>query len=95
LLAAITRGLARWQMPALRHCGSRTVASHVHPDRHPLRRAGWKAQPSSLRGGGCSGRAPFGKAKPFPWADGRSRSASPKVTDVIWTSLGRRQSYSV
>jgi hypothetical protein len=30
-----------------------------------LLRAGWKAQPSSLRGGACSGQASFGKAKPF------------------------------
>jgi hypothetical protein len=50
LLAAITRSLARWQMAALRHGGSRTVASHVHPDRHLFRRAVWKAQPSSSRG---------------------------------------------
>ena len=32
--------------------------------------AGWKAQPSSLRGGGCSGHRPFGKAKPFRTAGG-------------------------
>jgi len=28
-----------------------------------LLRAGWKAEPSSLRGGDCSGRTPYGKAK--------------------------------
>jgi hypothetical protein len=30
-----------------------------------LLRAGWKAEPSSLRGGGFSGHTPYGKAKPF------------------------------
>ena len=49
--------------------------------------AGWKAQPSSLRRGGCSGRTSFGKAKPFPSADGRSRKSSPAVTTALLTSV--------
>jgi hypothetical protein len=37
----------------------------------PLR-AGWKAKPSSLRGGSCSGHTRHGKAKPFRTAGGRA-----------------------
>ena len=35
-----------------------------------LLRAGWKAEPSSLRGGGFSGHTPYGKAKPFRTSGG-------------------------
>jgi hypothetical protein len=50
-------------------------------------RAGWKAEPSSLRGGGCSCWESFGKAKPFRKSGRQSRSSCPMVTSVIWTSL--------
>jgi hypothetical protein len=35
------------------------------PARLVLLRAGWKAEPSSLRKEGCSGQVSLGKAKPF------------------------------
>ena len=35
-----------------------------------LLRAGWKAEPSSRRGGGFSGHTPYGKAKPFRTSGG-------------------------
>jgi hypothetical protein len=37
-----------------------------------LLRAGWKAQPSSLLGGGSSGRTPHGKAEPSRTTGGRA-----------------------
>ena len=42
-----------------------------------LLRAGWKAQPSSLLGGGSSGRTPYGKAEPSRTTGGRAAGRHP------------------
>ena len=41
--------------------------------------AGWKAKPSSLRRGGCSGPSRHGKAKPFRTAGGRAAFSTQRV----------------
>jgi hypothetical protein len=60
----ISRSRRRWER--LRRPDLRKASGFpANPAPFILLRAGWKAEPSSLRGGGCSGKASFGKAKPF------------------------------
>ena len=46
-----------------------------------LLRAGWKAEPSSLRGGGFSGHTPHGKTKPFRKSGGRAAGHKPSPSE--------------
>ena len=81
--SAVQATSARWSPERLCRPGLRK-ASGFPADAAPLLplRAGWKAQPSSLRGGDCLRRASLGKAKPFRKSGGGAAGRIPLPADV-------------